>query len=368
MQKIFILSTLFSFALASVFFVGCGGKATKTSNDEVVAEFEWNGKHHTVTLGEMQQEISELPKYKQDDYEGEKQTEYLTLMAESRLLLLIAQDRKLDEDPEIAKKVDEYLHQLMVEEITEREVDNRVKFSEEELNQYYEEHKADYIDPEKVRVTCATVDDEEQSQKIFEEIQGGKDIAEVAKGLSEEKKNVGPGGGNNGDTGLFSRNSFSVAKDFVEAAFEMKVGEMTEEVLEQDVEGPGGTTTYYMIFRKEEHKPERQKEFDEEDVRKDVEREVERAQKEQRMNEWLESLKTKAKLKMYTDKIVVTSEEKEEPEEEKEEKVEEAQTPEAEEAQTPETQNAEGEQESPESETTEEGKTQSSEDAPSKDM
>ncbi|MBM3241412.1 hypothetical protein FJZ31_34460 [Candidatus Poribacteria bacterium] len=304
--------TFFGLALMSLSIVSCGSKEVNATEGTVLAEFDWNGKQHTVTLEEMEQEISELPEYKRDDYESkEGKEEYLTLMAESRMLLLLAQDRKINEDPEILKKVDEYLHQLMVEKIAEMEVDNKVKWTEEELKQYYEEHKKDYIDPEQVKVTCITVDDKERAQELMNEIKGGKDIAELAKEISEKGKNVGPGGGNNGDTGFFSRDSYSVAKDFVEMAFVMKAGEMTNEVLEQDVEGPDGTKTYYMIFRKEDHKQERQKEFTEEEVRKDVEREVEKAKKDKLMNEWVDSLKTKAKLKTYLDKVVGEPEEQE---------------------------------------------------------
>jgi len=318
MKKTFSWLTIFGLALMSLSIASCGGKEVKTTEGTVLAEFDWNGEHHAVTLEEMEQEISELPEYKRDDYEGkEGMEEYLTLMAESRMLLFLATDKKLDEDPEILKKVDEYLHQLMVEKITETEVDNKVKWTEEELKQYYEEHKKeDYIDPEQVKVTCVTADDEERAQELMNEIKGGKDIAEVATELSEKRENVGPGGGNNGDTGFFSRNSYSVAKDFVEMAFAMEIGEMTNEVLEQDVEGPDGTTTYHMIFRKEDHKQERQKEFTEEDVRKDVEREVERAKRDKLMNEWVNSLKANAKLQLYLDKVVGEPEEAEQVEEE----------------------------------------------------
>jgi peptidyl-prolyl cis-trans isomerase C len=333
MKNPFLYLTLFGLALMSLSIVSCGTKEVEATDGVVLAEFDWNGEHHVVTLEQMEQEISELPKYKQDDYEGkEGKEEYLTLMAESRMLLLLAKDKKLDEDTEILSKVDEYLHQLMVEKITEIEVENKIKWTEEDLKQYYEEHKEDYIDPEQVKLTCVTVDDEERAQELMDEIKDGRDIAEVAKELSEQGKNIGPGGGNNGDTGFFSRNSYSVAKDFVEMAFAMEVGGMTDEAFEQDVEGPDGTTTYYMIFRKEDHKQERQKEFTEEDVRKDVENEVEKAKRDKIMKEWVDSLKAKAKLQTYLDKVVGEPEEEEqvgeEPESEAEKQVEEEQKPE----------------------------------------
>ena len=61
---------------------------------------EWDGKKHHITLEEMQQEISELPEYKQRQYQDKEGLEtYMLLMAESRLILSLARDRKLNEDP-----------------------------------------------------------------------------------------------------------------------------------------------------------------------------------------------------------------------------------------------------------------------------
>ena len=91
--------------ILSVTLSGCGGKANAVEGT-VIAEFEWKGKHQ-ITLEEMMQEISELPEYKQKQYSETKEglEEYMTLMAESRLILMMAKEQDLDQDGKIQKKV-----------------------------------------------------------------------------------------------------------------------------------------------------------------------------------------------------------------------------------------------------------------------
>ena len=91
-------------AVVSISLNGCGGKAG--AEGTVIAEFEWDGKHQ-ITLEEMLQEISELPTYKQPQYQEAEggYEEYMNLMAESRLILCLAKDKKLNEDPGVLKKV-----------------------------------------------------------------------------------------------------------------------------------------------------------------------------------------------------------------------------------------------------------------------
>ena len=57
-----ICCILLSGFVLNIVFIGCGGKATG-ADGTVIAEFEWDGKHH-ITLEEMMAEIDELPDYK----------------------------------------------------------------------------------------------------------------------------------------------------------------------------------------------------------------------------------------------------------------------------------------------------------------
>jgi peptidyl-prolyl cis-trans isomerase C len=299
----------------SVSLNGCGGKAG--AEGTVIAEFEWNGKHY-ITLEEMLQEISELPTYKQAQYQEAEDgyKEYMNLMAESRLILCLAKDRKLDEDPGVLKKVQDYYHELLVDKITEVEVDEKLKLAEEDYQLYYEENKADYVVPEKVRLTCITIQDEERAKEVFQRIKDGEAIADLAAELSANGELVGPGSNNEipGDTDFFDNTMYARrAKPFSDAAFELEVGQMNEEILHIELDGEN----YYLIFRKEEVQPERQQTLDENSVRRNVERHVENQKREELMTDWLIRLHEQAEVKTFSDRIPDTPVEvEEEPESE----------------------------------------------------
>ena len=261
----------------------------------IVAEYGWNGTHE-ISLATLNAEIAALPEHKQKGYQSKAgKLIFLEDFINQKLILLAAAEKGFDKEGEFQKKADDYKHQLMVERLTEMEVDDKIAITEERLRQYYEENKDTYVDEEKVRATCITVFDKELAQKTLEEIQAGKDILDAAKELGEEGVLTGPGSnpGDLGDTGFFARYVSARAQAFVDAIFEMEVGEMTEEVFEQDVE----EDTYYMVFRKEEHQPKRQQTFEE--VRPRLEYPLKRQMKRDRILTWLEVLTAQGKLKTY---------------------------------------------------------------------
>ena len=306
------------------FLTGCGDKAIG-ADGTVIAAYEWDGKQHHITLEEMQQEISELPAYKQRQYQDKEGLEtYMLLMAESRLILSLARDQKLNEDPGILKKVQDYLHELMVKEITTQEVDDKLALTEDDYLRYYEAHKEDYVRPAQVRLLCVTLTDEARADEVFAEIKAGKDIAEAAQELSDRGELVGPGANpaSPGDTDYISRDAFPEGTEpFLDAAFAAEMGELHDGIIEVDVQGQ----QYFMMFRKDEARDAYQKPFEEEDVRKNVVRKVEREKRNALMKEWVTQLRDRAEVKTYIDRIPEAEEETSELEpEEMEEEMEEA--------------------------------------------
>lgn len=301
---------------------GCGDKAIG-ADGTVIATYEWEGKKHHITLEEMQQEISELPEYKQRQYQDKDGLEtYMLLMAESRLILSHARDRKLNEDPEILKKVQDYLHELMVKKITAQEVDDKLALTEDDYLRYYEAHQEDYVRPAQVRLLCITLTDEERAHAVFAEIEAGKDIAEAAQELSDRGELVALGANpaSPGDTNYISRSDFPEGTEaFLDAAFSTEIGELHDGVIEVEVQGQ----KYFMMFRKDEARDAYQKPFEEEDVRKNVVRKVEREKRNARLAEWVAQLRESSEVKTFIDRIPEaepeTDEEPSEPEPETEE-------------------------------------------------
>ena len=274
----------------------------------VLAEFDCNGKQQ-ITLAEMIQDISELSEYAPERYKDKARLEeYMTLMAEGRLIHFLAKDRKLDEDPEIQKKVQNHLHMLLVNKITELEVEQKLKVTPEDMRAYYESHKNEFAEEEQVRLTCITLNDRNRAEEIFESIQSGKDIVEAAKELADSGELIGPGAGaaNPGDTGYFAQHRDPREDQaFVDVAFAMEVGQTIEEIITVTVRGQ----KRYMIFRKEEHKASRQKAFDEEDAQRQVGPSARGEQRVVLTNNLHLQLRDKAKVKIYPDRIPEESDE-----------------------------------------------------------
>ena len=275
-------------------------------NQIIIAEFKWKGELQQISLFELETAIAELPVYRQQNYSTkEGKAEYLEDYIDEKLKLLQATDLGFDKLEDFLNKMDDYTHQLMVEKLTEIEVDAKVQFSDEDLLEYYDQHKGDYIEEARVRATCITLDDEDLAHETLDQIKAGKDIVEMAKALSDDNK-IANGPGKNaddpGNTNFFTKSASPNWSEFIEAAFEQEIGEMTEAVFETDVDDK----TYYLIFRKEEHQPDRQKEFDE--VKSDIERKVLREKKRARIFEWIEEMSSAAKLKTYPENIPIPPE------------------------------------------------------------
>ena len=267
----------------------------------ILAEYKWGDTTYQISLADLNAAIAELPVYRQQNYDNRAdKAEYLEELIEERLKIHRATDDGFDVLPEHLKKLEDYTHQLMVEKLTEAEVDAKIVHTDEDLMGHYQANLSEYVEEAKVRAICITLDDEDFAYETLDTIKAGKDIVEMAKELAEAGK-LGSGPGTNqddpGNTYFFTRAASARWSEFIEAAFEMEVGEMTDSVFETEV----NDTVFYLIFRKEEHQPERQQEFDE--VKSDITRTVEREKKRARINEWVAEISEKGKLKTYPENI-----------------------------------------------------------------
>lgn len=267
----------------------------------ILAEYKWNGKPYQISLADLDAAISELPVYRQQNFQTRAdKAEYLEELIEERLKILRATDDGFDSLADHVNKLEDYTHQLMVEKLTEAEVDNKIDVTDEDLMAHYQANLGEYIEDAKARATCITLDDEDLAYETLDTIKAGKDIVEMAKELSEAGKLANGPGTNQDDPGntyLFTKAASARWEEFINAVFDQEIGEMTDSLFEVDV----NEETFYLIFRKEEHQPERQQEFDE--VESDVRRTVEREKKRSRINEWVTQITEKGKLKTYPGNI-----------------------------------------------------------------
>ena len=276
----------------------------------ILAEYQWNGKKFEVSLADFKAAIGELSFFQQENYASKAgKTEYLPEFIDDKLKVLAAIDKGLDRDEDILKKAQEYKHTLLIERLTVIEVDEKISPTDEDRRQYYEEHKSEYVEEAAARVTCISVLEKTLAQDALAQIKAGVDISELAKELSEKEKLFGPGSNKTdpGNTGLFTKDESEDWQAFIDTTFDMEVGEITEEILELEID----RDTYYLIFRKEEHIPERIADFEE--VRDYIEPSVKRKKKRQRIIEWVAEVTSTSGLKIYPERIPEAVLDQEEP-------------------------------------------------------
>merc|ERR1712096_500219 len=126
------------------------------------------------------------------------------------------------------------------------EVDEKIAYTEQELVDYYEVKKAEYVDEETVQATCVSLIDEKKAEEAYAMYQKGVDLAEIAETFKKDLQGPGDSQNEPGNTGEFRRDASESWIPFVEAVFEMEIGDESPEPLELDI----GDNVFYLLFRK----------------------------------------------------------------------------------------------------------------------
>ncbi|HZG55462.1 peptidylprolyl isomerase [Paenibacillus sp.] len=100
-------------------------------------------------------------------------------------------------------------------------VEPQIEVTDEELQTYYDENKAQYETGEQVKASHILVETKEEAEAILAELKGGADFAEQAK---EHSKDGSAASG--GDLGYFGRGA--MVAPFEEAAFALEIGEISD--------------------------------------------------------------------------------------------------------------------------------------------
>ena len=148
--------------------------------------------------------------------------------------------------------------------------DDEIEVADEDLAAYYQEHVADYEHPDQVKLeyvrfpkvpsAADSLEIKEEIARLRQEIEDGKDFAELAGVVSDDEGSAARGG----DLGFFSRGQ--MVAPFEEAAFALAPGELSEPVqtrygwhlikVEERLEESGGEKVHarHILLR---HQPSR---------------------------------------------------------------------------------------------------------------
>ena len=174
---------------------------------------------------------------------------------------------------------------LLIDKLIQREIDSVIHVSDDEIREYYNDHKDKFQQPLMVRARQIVVATEEEAKSLRAKLVKGEDFAKLARlhSLSPDSKS-------GGDLGVFAKGQ--MPEEFDEIVFRYRVGSISKVV-----HSPYG----YHIFKVEDRiRPRLQKI---EEVRDQIASGIFQGRQETFFKEWLESLKKQAKIIIYPENL-----------------------------------------------------------------
>ena len=190
--------------------------------DPVVARVNGQEIHRTEvlreieTMGPQAQQVPAQVLYPQ----------LLQKMIITRLVAAKGYEQKLQNEKEVKERLKDAEAQIVADIYVRRTV--QPKINEDKIKARYAELSAKYKPEDEVRARHILVPTEAEANDILKQVKDGADFAKLA---TEKSKDTGSAK-NGGDLGYFTRNV--MVKPFAEAAFAMKVGEISEKPVKTD--------------------------------------------------------------------------------------------------------------------------------------
>jgi parvulin-like peptidyl-prolyl isomerase len=181
-----------------------------------------------------------------------------------------------DEDPAYRDLV---RRQMIVDRVALLDLAPRARVTESELQAYYDEHRAEYAQPERVQIRQIVVPEKARAEQLRAELEKGADFATLAR-----ENSIAPEAANGGALPAFARGQNPEAFD---RAFELMPGRLSPVI-----ESPYG----FHVFLLEQRLPATEPTL--EDVRARIEAELGQRHLEDLRREWLRGLRKNAEIRL----------------------------------------------------------------------
>ena len=178
-----------------------------------------------ITQADFEREMKGLPEFVQKMFEGAAGKEsFLNELIKRELLYKEALKKGLDKDPEYVKKLEDFKKITLVGLLLQKEIEGKVKVSDQEVKDYYEKNKGKFAPVTQIRASHILVKTEEEAKQIEEKLKKGEDFVQLAKKYSIDTATAK----NGGDLGYFSKGQ--MVPEFESAAMSLKPGQISEPV------------------------------------------------------------------------------------------------------------------------------------------
>ena len=181
-----------------------------------------------ITQEDLDREMKNLPAFAQRIFEGSEGKErFLNELVKKELLYQEALKQGLDKDAAYIEKVADFKKITLISKLLENEIEEKAKVTEEDVKNYYDEHKEDFSPFDQIRLSIIRVKTGDEAKKISEKLKEGENFAKLAKESSIDSNSAKVGG----DLGFLSRNQISPEHEM--AVARMMKGEVSDPVRTQ---------------------------------------------------------------------------------------------------------------------------------------
>ena len=174
---------------------------------------------------------------------------------------------------------EEFKGEMLLQKLIAIDVNARIKISEDEIKDYFNEHRSNFKTDARVRVAQIVVRDMTAAKKAMERLKSGEKFADVASDMS-----IGPEARHGGDLGFITRLVMPDPLD--KTIFKMTINKIS----------PIVQSSYgFHIFKVSESQPAKDRNLA--DVRNEVVADIRLQKEDSAFVNWLEELKNKAVIK-----------------------------------------------------------------------
>ncbi len=258
-----------------LFLVGCNLKSNSQSGGKVLARFDGT----VITERDFQKKTEGLPRALQKLATQHKK-DLINDMAAEHFLLKEAQRRGLDRDADVRDLIQVAQKKIIIAKLVEREIDRKISVLPDEVSQYYEFHKEEFMTPLLFRASHILLKNQEEAMAVKASLDQGADFEETAR-----QKSVDTTAPRGGDLGYFQKGQF--VPEFEEAVLAMKKGEIS---------GPVKTQFGYHVIRLNDRVEPRLRDF--QSVKNRVEERLVNERRAKMFKELVEKLKGNAKIEI----------------------------------------------------------------------
>ena len=239
-----------------------------------------NGKE--ITASEFDLRWSQLPEFARKTYAGQDgRKKFLEELITRELLLQESRKRGLDRDRALVERVERFKERSVLDNLMKEEVDSRITVTLEEMKAYYAANPGSITAPDELRASHILVKTEEEALDAKKRVDQGEDFAAVAKKISLDFATKFKGG----DLGPIKKGQ--TIPQFEKTLLALKVGEISH---------PVATQFGYHIIKLNDRTTGTPLSF--EDAKDQVKEQIQVEKKRKRFDEFVASLRAKAKLRV----------------------------------------------------------------------